>query len=551
MPNPWDDLPDAPKAAPAERPPWADLPDAEAEPQQQAAPDAAAPLSESLARGGLQGASFGLSDELAAVPMALMHGDPLLGVTLDEPTFGERWSHALQILQRKNHAAQEANPRAYLAAEFGGGLAAPGGLAASRAAALPTWGARAASLAKSGFGSGALSGLGFSESRDPMERLRSAEVGGALGAVAMPVVSEGLRQIGTRLLAPLAETLAERAGAKLFNVAGGIQRDVRAVGGPERAVQTGLQGRDEGLVRWWDFLPGAPGRQAARVADFGEKATQQITEALDDIGARVKVAPLIRAVDNAAADIRDFAEVNPAGLAKVDGLIAALQRHAGRSPDGTVSARTLQTAKKAIDDIIKTWDPSGKSSLAQGLKQGLYRAVAEAQEEAAASSPFTAAPGLAKYKAGKEGAQLAINLEKLQASHAARDTNVLSRIGGLPGAMAGIAAIARGIESGDPSSALKIAALVRILASPRTHAAAALGGSAAASLPAKLLQSGVTPAAARSLMSALVGGKAQSGELAEMDQAEPNYGIGTIEEYLAQQARERGLGLAQPSMALR
>jgi hypothetical protein len=448
---------------------------------------------ESAVRGALQGASLGWGDELASYPAALIGGDPLLGLELPQETFGERRAAALEFFRAKNRGAQETNPALYLGGQVAGGLAVPGATGVIRSAAL-TGGARMAALAASGGTTGAIAGAGNAEG-GVGERLGAGVRGGLIGAVVAPGMDAAVRAAAVPVAAA-ARGLRTGAGYALSRVAGGIQRDVAPAGGPAAFARAGLEGEARGLIRPWDVFPGAADRQAGRVADFARQSTDDIVAAIDDSGARVAVQPLQQVLHAASAELRQFPSANSAPLERVDGLIKDLGKLA--DPAGTVSARTLQSAKKTIDNLISTWDPTKRSSLAQDLNRALYRSVMEAQEQAVETS--AGAGGRATYETAKRASSLAQKLERFQESFQARQANQLSNIGGLHGAVGGIAAIG----SGDLLTGLATYGATRALTSPRT---AAIGLSAAARaarvLPA-YAASPLNPLLARSGSNALI-----------------------------------------------
>jgi hypothetical protein len=126
---------------------------------------------ESVIRGGLQGATLGYSDEIVA---GLAGGLPAL---LKGENVKEAYSKRLEQDRAENKAAEKANPKSYLAGEIGGGVASsfvPGLGVAKGAAGV-------AKLA----GLGAAAGAGYSEAKDVGGLVKDAAVGGlAAGAAA-------------------------------------------------------------------------------------------------------------------------------------------------------------------------------------------------------------------------------------------------------------------------------------------------------------------------------------------------------------------------------
>lgn len=129
---------------------------------------------ESAIRGGAQGLSFGFADEATARLESLTKGIP--------------YEQALQETRAKYKQAQEANPITYTGSEVAGGILPaliPTG------ATQATAGANLARLALIGAGTGALSGLGYSEGETTGEKLKDVAIGGALGG-SLPIVSRGV-----------------------------------------------------------------------------------------------------------------------------------------------------------------------------------------------------------------------------------------------------------------------------------------------------------------------------------------------------------------------
>jgi hypothetical protein len=128
---------------------------------------------ESAIRGGAQGLSFGFADEATARLESILKNVP--------------YEQSLLESRQAYRQAQEANPITYTGSEFAGGALTsliPGiGQAAT--------GAKLGRLAAIGAGTGALSGLGFSEGETAGEIARDVGIGGALGG-ALPVVGRGI-----------------------------------------------------------------------------------------------------------------------------------------------------------------------------------------------------------------------------------------------------------------------------------------------------------------------------------------------------------------------
>lgn len=130
---------------------------------------------ESALRGGAQGLSFGFADEATARLESIMKGVP--------------YEQALQESRQAYRQAQEANPVTYTGSEIAGGvlpaLIPTGATQATGAASLGR-------LAAIGAGTGALSGLGFSEGETAGQIAKDVAIGGALGG-GLPVLGRGVQ----------------------------------------------------------------------------------------------------------------------------------------------------------------------------------------------------------------------------------------------------------------------------------------------------------------------------------------------------------------------
>jgi len=129
---------------------------------------------ESAIRGGAQGLMFGFPDEATAL--------------LESITKGVPYEKSLEESRMAYKQAQEANPITYTGSEIAGGVLPaliPGvGQAAT--------GAKLGRLAAIGAGTGALSGLGYSEGQDIGQVAKDVGIGGALGG-ALPVLGRGVQ----------------------------------------------------------------------------------------------------------------------------------------------------------------------------------------------------------------------------------------------------------------------------------------------------------------------------------------------------------------------
>jgi hypothetical protein len=146
---------------------------------------------ESAIRGGAQGLSMGFADEATARLESILKNKP--------------YEQALQESRQAYKQAQEANPITYTGSEIVGGIA-PAFIPGVGQAAT---GAKLGRLAAIGAGTGALSGLGFSEGETAGEIARDVGIGGALGG-ALPVVGRGIVR-ATQSIKPLADEAIKKS----------------------------------------------------------------------------------------------------------------------------------------------------------------------------------------------------------------------------------------------------------------------------------------------------------------------------------------------------
>lgn len=146
---------------------------------------------ESAIRGGAQGLSMGFADEATAKLESILKGVP--------------YEQALQESRQAYKQAQEANPVTYTGSEIVGGIAPafiPG-------VGQVSTGAKLGRLAAIGAGTGALSGLGYSEGETAGEIARDVGIGGALGG-ALPVVGRGIAK-ATQSIKPMADEAIKKS----------------------------------------------------------------------------------------------------------------------------------------------------------------------------------------------------------------------------------------------------------------------------------------------------------------------------------------------------
>lgn len=131
--------------------------------------------------GASRGATFGLAPKIIAGLESIRSNRP--------------YEDVLQEATGMYKQASEQNPASYLTGEIGAGVVAPIGQAAT--------GAKLGRLAVAGAGTGALSGLGYSEGKDIGQVAKDVAIGTALGG-GLPVLGRGIAK-GVQSLKPIAD----------------------------------------------------------------------------------------------------------------------------------------------------------------------------------------------------------------------------------------------------------------------------------------------------------------------------------------------------------
>jgi hypothetical protein len=140
---------------------------------------------ESAIRGGAQGLMFGFPDEATAL--------------LESITKGVPYEKSLEESRMAYKQAQEANPITYTGSEIAGGVLP----ALIPGVGQAVTGAKLGRLAIAGAGTGALSGLGYSEGQDIGQVAKDVAIGGILGG-GLPVLGRGIAK-GVQSLKPAAD----------------------------------------------------------------------------------------------------------------------------------------------------------------------------------------------------------------------------------------------------------------------------------------------------------------------------------------------------------
>lgn len=252
---------------------------------------------ESALRGAGQGATMNWGDEIGGFLKSALNPD--------------RLSNSYQLerdqIRAANKAAQEANPKSYLAGELGGSVATafvPGLNAAKGASVLGMAGKAALQ--------GAIGGLGASESDNVAGLARDTAVGGAVGGI----LGGSLGWVGKNFVGKA----AERAKAPI------VKELVQSANGKTRNELVGRSGKLADEVANFVYNDKAL-RSTYRNPEAFQEAVQSrmqelapaldsIYEAVDATGAKISTSAVKKAMDFHAAMVD--AEARP-GLAKVLG----------------------------------------------------------------------------------------------------------------------------------------------------------------------------------------------------------------------------------------
>jgi len=238
-----------------------------------------------------QGATFGLADEAIAKLESIRSGRP--------------YEDVLQEARGMYKQASEQNPTSYLTGEIGAGVATPIGQAAT--------GAKLGRLAVAGAGTGALSGLGYSEGKDVGQVAKDVGIGGLLGG-GLPVLGRGIAK-GVQSLKPIAD----------------------------EAIKTSLTGFTGKTRAFLDQIEKNPEQVKRIESKFAGDIQQEI---LPEINAK----------------INDFMAKNPYKQRAIQGSQKAIES----IPDDVTISRT--TGEKILGDSLKELEKDTVSATAQDAK---------------------------------------------------------------------------------------------------------------------------------------------------------------------------------------
>lgn len=250
-----------------------------------AAPKAAPSKTESFLRGGLQGATFGGSDELIG------------GI---ESLFTDKsYTEARDESRAANAAAKQANPLTYGAGEVGGGIATAfvPGVGLAKGASL---GAKVGMAAFEGAGAG----FGYSEGKDLESLAKDTAAGAALGAVggaAFAGVDKGL----AKLVASSPERASKRIVQEIVSTTNPTQRNKLLGEGGKNAGRVGkLVLEDPDLLKAYRDPTKLQSVVKSKLAAETEKLAP-IYESVDQMSRGVDATDVWGVVDGAAKKYKD------------------------------------------------------------------------------------------------------------------------------------------------------------------------------------------------------------------------------------------------------
>jgi hypothetical protein len=324
-------------------------------------------MGESAARGAAQGATLGFADELVGAAKAVAGAPRRLIEAAKAGPFGapagvvDDYRAERDIEREKNRAAEEANPKSYLAGQVGGGVV--GGVAA---AALP--GGAASTLGRavaSGAGYGAAAGLGNSEADLTRGDVKGAVVDTIAGAGAG--AGGGAAGYGVAKIAEATRRAFSAAlnDSKMVQSLGTYLKNITEKGGPPAA-------RRAAAGRLMNEARKAAGDTPLEVDNFAQLAAKLREEAANPLagGLSSEAKSIIDNVDaiakRGAADGGGASGVPRVTLTEMDN---ALQSWSANVQAWKNDPAKQRIAKMARDALSKDLDAAaGNTSLGEAAR---------------------------------------------------------------------------------------------------------------------------------------------------------------------------------------
>ncbi len=317
-------------------------------------------LLETAARGGAQGLTYGLSDEMAGGLGAL--GEIATGMSSPKDALSLYEEYRNSYRKGDKQAAAD-NPKTALISELGGGLLAPGGMAAKGA----KFGARAARSAAAG----AANAYGKTEAETPDEIAKDMAIGGAFG-----LGGEILGTAGSRLI-PTAEgtkALARDQAIKHLRPTPTVARSMGKNGLNDMAEEV----LDSGAIKF-----GAKaGETAEGLNGLRTQAYGKMKKAVEDSGATVDPASVAKKIEE---DVIGPLRGNPEYNDLVQSLEKRRDAFLETFPAGKeIPASQLEKVKSAAQEKAN-YKVDSTSKINSDKKYA--RALKESTEEALAGKP--------------------------------------------------------------------------------------------------------------------------------------------------------------------
>lgn len=394
----WDDYQEV-KAAPAPAQATAEAPQAaapqpaafdwNAHPEVQQEPG----MLEAGLRGGAQGLSYGLSDEISGGGEALI--DKVLGNS-PEKSFGELYDQHTGESREANKAAQQAHPYIYGGANLAGGLAsgvATGGLA-------PELGV--AGRVGMGAAQGAVSGVGYGNASDLKSGAQDALEGAAVGGLVSGAVEGVSSAMSPGGLKSTAESLAENAtgatGKQLHNFEDGAGRQLldRGIVGFGDTPETIAQKAAGEMASAGKDITGSLGALDAGGAQLSKQELMaSLQNKIDALSGRPSQTDTVRQLQKSLEDIK--AGPDTYSLTAAEAEKRGFQDKVNwQNPDSNPgNAAASDTFKTAVEDKAQALDPNAAAQFAEGKSTwGLFAPIQEAAERRAATLAASPKGGL-------------------------------------------------------------------------------------------------------------------------------------------------------------
>jgi hypothetical protein len=331
---------------------------------------------DSAGRGLVQGATFGLRDELAGALKSPVGGLKEIankfgaGYTDDDVAKYKAERDASRSLDAE---AKAANPKSYMGGELGGAVATSfiPGLGLAEGAGLANTAAHAA-------GTGAAFGVGGSEADTIGDLARDASLGAATGAVGGAAgygVGKGLAALGkgaAGLVSKAAPGLEDTAENLAVNATGATGRESQKF-----ADDAGRQLLDRGLVKFGDNSSKIADRVSGALDDAHGAINSSLSD-LDKQGAKVSVNDIVSGLESQVEKMK--ADPSQAeAVRKLSGIIDDI-KSTGQSE---VPISAAEQTKRGFNKIAGNWmDP--EKGAAGKTAYGAYR---QAVEDTAAQDP--------------------------------------------------------------------------------------------------------------------------------------------------------------------